>query len=319
MKKKNLAVLLIASSTLVMLASCNTSGNVTTLNSLSSKEIRNLEAVTTMNLLSESSVGIKSLSYNVDKNSSPIISEETKTTIENDILPRAEILVNNEINFESTITTLNDDALLKINEVSYKYIEKVSYTVIDEKVTYTFIYNEGKTTTETDKDEKETETSYRHHGLAYNGDLDVTTIDASTVFTNFVALSSSETEEGETESKEVFMIGDDKTNYVKVAKKTKVENNETESKLDYKVVKDGITTLEYSLKIENEDNKTRVKIIKDGVNYKIRQNKQNINEYFVKVNEDDHNILVFTRNDDETYSFSRLISDVDSKDNKKED
>lgn len=319
MKKKNLAILLIASSTLVMLASCNTSGNVTTLNSLSSKEIRNLEAVTTMNLLSESNVGIKSLSYNVDENSSPIISEETKTTIEKDILPRAEILVNNGINFESTITTLNDDALVKINEVSYKYIEKVSYTVIDEKVTYTFIYNEGKTTTETDKDEKETETSYRHHGLAYNGDLDVTTIDASTVFTNFVALSSSETEEGETESKEVFMIGDNKNNYVKVAKKTEIENNETESKLDYKVVKEGITTLEYSLKIENEDNKTRVKIIKDGVNYKIRQNKQITNEYFVKVNEDDHNILVFTRNDDGTYSFSQLISDVDNKDNKQED
>jgi hypothetical protein len=302
-----------------MLASCNTSGNVTTLNSLSSKEIRNLEAVTTMNLLSESNVGIKSLSYNVDENSSPIISEETKTTIEKDILPRAEILVNNGINFESTITTLNDNALLKINEVSYKYIEKVSYTVIDEKVTYTFIYNEGKTTTETDKDEKETETSYHHHGLAYNGDLDVTTIDASTVFTNFVALSSNETEEGETKSKEVFMIGDDKTNYVKVVKKTEVENNETESKLDYKVFKDGITTLEYSLKIENEDNKTRVKIIKDGVNYKIRQNKQITNEYFVKVNEDDHNILVFTRNDDGTYSFSQLISDVDNKDNKQED
>ena len=306
MNKKKFALLLIASSALLVLASCNTNESFTSLNSLSTKETRNFEALTSMNLLSESisSLKVKNLNFNRISDNDVNISDQTKAFIENDVLPSAEVLINNGINIDSTITTLDDDALLTINEVSYKYIEKISYNLVNEINTYTFIYNEGINKTITNANNKISGDIYHRCGLAYKGDLDIATINASTLFTNFRASSSGIIGEDEKEDREVFVIGDSKSNYIKVAKKIENENNKTESKFDYRVVKDGVTTLQYSLKIENENNLVCVKIIKDDTTYRIRQSTENNTEYFVRMN-NEHTTYVFTHNSDGTYSYVR--------------
>lgn len=306
MNKKKFALLLIASSTLLVLASCNTSENVISLNSLSTKDTRNFEALTSMNLFSESVSQIKAVDFDANRiNDNEVnISDQTKTFIENDILPSAEVLINDGINIDSSITTLDDDSLLTINEVSYKYIEKISYKIVNEINTYTFIYNEGINKTITNENNNINGDIYYRCGLAYAGDLNIATINASTIFTNFRASSSGIIGEDEKEDKEVFVIGEDKSNYIKVAKKIENKNNETESKFDYSVVKDGITTLRYSLKIENENNLICVRITKDNATYRVRKSIENSNEYLVKI-DNEHTTYAFTRNSDGTYSYIR--------------
>lgn len=271
-----------------------TGGNNTV--TLDKKEAFNLEAATSLNLLSNlssssSTLGVKTL--NVKRE----ITDAEITKIKS-ALPTIDFILDNDKVFTSTIS---EEATI-IEGVTYSLKEEIvvkNENLEDEK--YVLVYN---TTTlkndvkdfdddddddhddHDDHDDQEVETKELLEGYAILGENKY----------KFESLSKSEVDslEGETESERYFKIMVSNTSYVIVEQESETERNETSDEFSYKYVENGITKVDYSIEIEKGLNKDEIEYEVGGVEYELKRtvNANNETLYYVSIEDDVSNTEV---------------------------
>ena len=347
MKKTKLLVGLFASVALIAGAtSCEAikgtpnGGN----NNLTTQQKQNVEALTSIKLL-ESTLGNGSMikRAKVFNDNQAINTEDIEK-----ILPSIDVLLNNGSIIESSITEVDT----VINETTYKFKEVISYKDSELKdATYTLVYNKeaiGNDKNDDDDDQndrrvKEAKKEGQDNGVAPETTPDTkpettpeTTPDgkpennkpndeietkeklvglvllSDTEHYDFEAMSKTEIEEDEKESKRSFKISLDENSFVKVTEKSEVEENEKETKFAYKFVKDGKVELDYSLKIEDEkDELTEVTYEVNEIEYEVTKFVKDSKEIYKVEREDVHDNeqdFYFEKiiNEDGTSSFVRI-------------
>lgn len=339
MKKTKLLVGLFASVALIAGAtSCEdikstpNGGN----NNLTTQQKQNVEALT----------GIKLLESTLNNGNMIKIAQvfndnqEINTEDIEKILPSIDVLLSNGSIIESSITEVDT----VINETTYKFKEVISYKDSELKdATYTLVYNKESIGNDKDDDDddhddrriKETKKEGQDNAITPETTPETTpegkpennksndeiktkeklvglVLLSETEHYDFEAMSKTEIEEDEKESKRSFKISLEENSFVKVTEKFEVEDDEKETKFAYKFVKDGKVELDYSLKIEDEkDELTEVTYEVNETEYEVTKFVKDSKEIYKVEREDAHDneqVFYFEKiiNEDGTSSFVRI-------------
>lgn len=339
MKKTKLLVGLFASVALIAGAtSCEAikgtpnGGN----NNLTTQQKQNVEALTGIKLLESTlSNGNMIKRAQVFNDNQEINTEDIEK-----ILPSIDVLLSNGSIIESSITEVDT----VINETTYKFKEVISYKDSELKdATYTLVYNKESIGNDKDDDDddhddrriKETKKEGQDNAIApettpettpegkpenNKSDDEIKTKEklvglvllSETEHYDFEAMSKTDIEEDEKESKRSFKISLEENSFVKVTEKSEVEEDEKETKFAYKFVKDGKVELDYSLKIEDEkDELTEVTYEVNETEYEVTKFVKDSKEIYKVEREDAHDngqVFYFEKiiNEDGTSSFVRI-------------
>lgn len=335
MKKTKLLVGLFASVALIAgVTSCEAikgtpnGGN----NNLTTQQKQNVEALTGIKLLESTlSNGNMIKRAQVFNDNQEINTEDIEK-----ILPSIDVLLSNGSIIESSITEVDT----VINETTYKFKEVISYKDSELKdATYTLVYNKESIGNDKDDDDddhddrriKETkkedqddviasettpeskpENNKSNDEIKTKEKLVGLVLLSETEHYDFEAMSKTEIEEDEKESKRSFKISLEENSFVKVTEKSEVEEDEKETKFAYKFVKDGKVELDYSLKIEDEkDELTEVTYEVNETEYEVTKFVKDSKEIYKVEREDAHDneqVFYFEKiiNEDGTSSFVRI-------------
>lgn len=303
MKKRN--ILLVTGLSVIVggtLASCNSLGGSDNQNTLSKKESFNLEAATSLNLVSSLNNPATLRKFrNIQR-----VSEQDIAKVQ-DLLPTIDLILDNGSIFNSTL--VEEETV--IDGVTYAFKEQITFKNNELKdETYTLIYNKEVIQDKEvdDDDEKETkeeeiETVEILKGLAF--------IDEETKF-DFYSISSNEVESDEQESERLFKINMNETTYVKVEQETEVEEGENSTEFKYTFVENGKKTLEYSLEIEKEGNEEEIEYELGGVEYELKREVvegETIYKVFIEGQKDDDEVLITFKkivNEDGTITYVQV-------------
>ena len=339
MKKTKLLVGLFASVALIAgVTSCEaikgTHNGVN--NNLTTQQKQNVEALTGIKLL-ESTLS----NGNMIKRAQAFNdNQEINTEDIEKILPSIDVLLSNGSIIESSITEVDT----VINETTYKFKEVISYKDSELKdATYTLVYNKESIGNDKDDDDddhddrriKETKKEGQDNAIApettpettpegkpenHKSNDEIKTKEklvglvllSETEHYDFEAMSKTEIEEDEKESKRSFKISIEENSFVKVTEKSEVKEDEKETKFAYKFVKDGKVELDYSLKIEDEkDELTEVTYEVNETEYEVTKFVKDSKEIYKVEREDAHDneqVFYFEKiiNEDGTSSFVRI-------------
>lgn len=339
MKKTKLSVGLFASVALIAgVTSCEAikgtpnGGN----NNLTTQQKQNVEALTGIKLLESTlSNGNMIKRAQVFNDNQEINTEDIEK-----ILPSIDVLLSNGSIIESSITEVDT----VINETTYKFKEVISYKDSELKdATYTLVYNKESIGNDKDDDDddhddrriKETTKEGQDNVIAPETTPETTpegkpennksndeiktkeklvglVLLSEIEHYDFEAMSKTEIEEDEKESKRSFKISIEENSFVKVTEKSEVEEDEKETKFAYKFVKDGKVELDYSLKIEDEkDELTEVTYEVNETEYEVTKFVKDSKEIYKVEREDAHDneqVFYFEKiiNEDGTSSFVRI-------------
>lgn len=339
MKKTKLFVGLFASVALIAgVTSCEAikgtpnGGN----NNLTTQQKQNVEALTGIKLLESTlSNGNMIKRAQVFNDNQEINTEDIEK-----ILPSIDVLLSNGSIIESSITEVDT----VINDTTYKFKEVISYKDSELKdATYTLVYNKESIGNDKDDDDddhddrriKETKKEGQDNAIApettpettpegkpenHKSNDEIKTKEklvglvllSETEHYDFEAMSKTEIEEDEKESKRSFKISLEENSFVKVTEKSEVEEDEKETKFAYKFVKDGKVELDYSLKIEDEkDELTEVTYEVNETEYEVTKFVKDSKEIYKVEREDAHDneqVFYFEKiiNEDGTSSFVRI-------------
>lgn len=291
MNKKFILTALSASMLVLIATSCGGNNEPNSFSALSKNQIKNYEAISSMNLLSTANSVSSLVKFDSDGEENDkqqtVIDEVLKKHLETSILPQADLIFTNGIEIKSNITTLEAGKGITINETEYLTVEKINYknTFLEGVDIYTLVYNASNgPVEEVDEDDGEIEIYDNYDGFAYFGDLDIEKITTETDFHYFESTYEEETEGNKTEKERSMVLYNTESSFIKVTQENEVKNNKSETSFEYEMYNNGKLVMNYEIELETKNNKTSVGLTTNGVEYEIsNHDSKNPNLYCVEV------------------------------------
>lgn len=319
MKKKNVILSLSVLATgVVALTSCGI------LSSLEGEAVNKSESLSVEAITGLQSLGLKSdklvsyLNARNDHDDSDDDKTEVQTTltqaeidnITTNILPKADLLFNNQLNLSASKVTLAEGETIQIGTGSYNTIEKFTVSLEGVSQSYSLIYSEvlPAQAKHDDNDDDEIEVVSHISGFAYLGDYDVSNKTPDNTFTFFAFESTleKETKTNKSEEERTFIIHKTATDYLRIKQENEVKNNKTESEFQYSSYVNGLLSEYYALDIEKKNNKTEIGFTMNNIEYEIVKREINgLSVYCVEIENETTDVEVkgrFVKNQDGTFS-----------------
>ena len=258
MKKSVILSSLLLGGAVLSLASCNSS-NINQSKELGKEQSFNVGTVTGLNALNTvTNVGrtlrAKDTSIDLDLNVDVSVIKDT-------ILPKVDLLLGSNLNFESKIFVLEVGSEIVINKTSYSNVDKISYTANDETTTVSLIYNFDSIENETKEEKNEYEANIS--GYAYYGDYDITLTNPDLSLINlfkFESESEIESEGEETENEREFRFFASETNYIEIEQSSEISAKGTETSFEYSNYVNGIRTSNFEFSIDNSETENEIEV-----------------------------------------------------------
>lgn len=199
----------------------------------SSKDVSSLEALTAMRMASSLSAPSTMMKRKA------AMGDEDFASIKK-ALPVLEAMLEPSSEVTSTI----EEGAFEVAGQTFSHLEIITFSFGDKEETFRLWYEETF-------DSEDEESFSRKEGLASKDEE---------TFYPFLAESSEESEEGETESGQSFTLVAGESSFVRVEEEFEVENGESEHSLHYLVQENGILVTDFEVEIETEDNQTEIGI-----------------------------------------------------------
>jgi hypothetical protein len=303
MKKSVILSSLLLGGAVLGLASCNSS-NINQSKELGKEQSFNVGTVTGLNALnSATNVGrsLKAKNTSID-----IGANDDVNTIKGTILFKVDLLLENNLNFESKIFVLEVGSEIVINKTSYSNVDKISYTANDETTTVSLIYNFDSIENETKEEKNEYEANIS--GYAYYGDYDITLTNPDLSLINlfkFESESEIESEGEETENEREFRFFASETNYIEIEQSSEISAKGTETSFEYSNYVNEIRTSNLEFSIDNSETENEIEVEINGIEYSLsimNIDEEKVYKVEVSIGDDDKEMtFMFKKDQDGKY------------------